>query len=76
MALPVTLKSLARRELEMRLVEAVPCLDCDVPRHVFCFDRRGRQRMTCCQARFDFGQPILLEDLRRRALLASYGIIT
>jgi len=70
-----TLKHLARRDFEMRLVEAVPCLDCDVPRHVLCFDKSGHQSNTCCQARFDFGAPILLEDARRRALLGAYGIL-
>lgn len=71
-----TLKSQARADLEMRLIEAVPCLDCDVPRHVYCIDNRGRPARRCCQARFDFGRPILLEDLHRRALLATHGINT
>jgi hypothetical protein len=64
-----TLKQAARTWFEMSLVEAVPCLDCGAPRHVLCYDKHGRQSPTCCQAREDFGEPILLADLRCKLLL-------
>jgi hypothetical protein len=57
-----TLKQAARTWFEMSL-------DCGAPRHVLCYDKHGRQSPTCCQAREDFGEPILLADLRCKLLL-------
>jgi hypothetical protein len=69
-----TLRSWVYRRGEDRLVAAVRCLDCGAPRGERC-RYRGRERVTCCQARADFGAPILLADVRFRLLLAEFGLL-
>ncbi len=51
-------RAAARRRYEDRLVETVRCLDCGSLRGERCRSN-GREVITCCQAREDFGRPIL-----------------
>lgn len=67
----ITNRAIAKRDYEDRLVDAVMCLDCDALRGQRCRNRQGRDRVTCCQAREDFGRPILLADLSARSIIRA-----
>lgn len=66
-------RAAAKRHYEDRLVEAIECLDCGSPRGQRC-RYRGCEVIMCCQAREDFGQPILAAQVRFDLMLKSIGI--
>lgn len=70
-----TLRAHARRRLEDRLVEAIDCLDCAAPRDKRCVDPYGRERVSCCQAREDFGAPIAYQLFKMTRLLDEFGMV-
>lgn len=70
----ITHRQLAKRRHEDRLVDALSCLDCDAARGERC-RYRGREVITCCQAREDFAQAIMQADFSCRLLQIQWGLI-
>lgn len=67
-------RAAAARRFEDRLVETIRCFDCGSRRGERCVVR-NREVVTCCQARVDFGRPILEAIARFKLMLAECGLI-